>query len=810
MSLHISWLRSVSLLALSFLGASFLCEPSGAEELECPEQKGAHSVEAIDLRNLKPDPRVFEEMFPDELNELSAAMAAPAQDDEITRFEPPPPATSFRRVWRSKGSLRSSGAGLDQSYGYNRSALANNDLAVPYIGDASSATSSAIRVGFDDQIIGFDALTRASPPSDPRLENADLSALQTAALIHAKERSGAPSAEPKEDGKETERSAQCPMGHQWRVAVLRFGTNYYYDEQFYQTITGLIAHKLIDTSQLSIEQGPHVRTTERGRNYVLEGLESDGTLAPSAGLAANYDVVAFNRIAREGARSERAAERAAESAERNAGRTAERNATPLPAQRASNFDPHWGARQNAEVAPSAKPSRGPQPDEMLQPQMISYDAYRLWHGADDHTHRSDYYMPLFKNFTEPSGYAYYVELTQDSCFSLQADGYYSSEWDIELHRKQIQTIYERAQRGELDMVLVFGLYDISLFAQMGFNIPVIVVGHDQDILYNSMGQSLADAQSLSMPSIIPPVPAERRASASPVTALDVEYGANSLVVRAPDGTLTQAVTTDEDGEAPGSYFVPPDHAAPNYGLNAQDDSPAEILAEIGGQAEATLGIVTDNAFSLGEFSPYRNIFVHLDPIMHFDDLVNFYHMMRFKKLGVIMDTGKTFRQLHSLDEIRSTLASFDVQIQVCTGELITKDRAKARSEFERCSTELIDQGVDAVYVTRNSATTINKLYSQLWPFTSKGIAVFARGSTAEVKAGALMGYSYGYSESFRHYQAQVISSVMNGRSLNTISQYFYPRRILTVNAKIASLIGWYPSYNDLSKIDITYLDVASQ
>ena len=65
---------------------------------------------------------------------------------------------------------------------------------------------------------------------------------------------------------------------------------------------------------------------------------------------------------------------------------------------------------------------------MLQPQMISYDAYRLWHGSDDHTHRSDYYMPLFKNFTEPSGYAYYVELTQDSCFSLQADGYYSSEW----------------------------------------------------------------------------------------------------------------------------------------------------------------------------------------------------------------------------------------------------------------------------------------------------------------------------------------------------------------------------------------------
>ena len=150
-----------------------------------------------------------------------------------------------------------------------------------------------------------------------------------------------------------------------------------------------------------------------------------------------------------------------------------------------------------------------------------------------------------------------------------------------------------------------------------------------------------------------------------------------------------------------------------------------------------------------------------------------------------------------------------MRTEICTGELISEDKAKASAEFERCATTLIKSGVDAVYLTRTSAISLKHLYSQLWPFTSRGIAVFSRGSTSEVKAGALMSYSYGYAESFRHYQAQVISSVMNGRSVNTLSQYFYPRQILTVNAKIASMIGWYPPYNDLSKIDITYLDIAS-
>ena len=811
-----------------------------------------NAVEAVDVRDLKRGPRVLEDMFQDELNELSAMLAPEASNDDISRFEPPPPTTTFRRVWKSKGALRSNGSGCDSERALARSKAHNPDLVVPYIGDASSANSNAIRVGFDDQILGFDGLTCATSKGQERLENTELSALQTAALLHATESAGeqVPSFGPAREGATAPNFSKCPMGHQWRIAVMRFGTNYYYDEQFYQTITGLIAHKLIDTSRLKIEQGPHVRTTTNGRTYALEGLSS-------------YDVVAYNPSWQEGLGtsglpSPSAAAASASTATSAATSTAAAAQLSTPGAEPSlsqelisglTADPYA-----ASVAQGLENRRigivgTEQPPQ--EPVMIAADNYKLWHPENDFTHRSDYYMPLFRNFADPAGYAYYVELTQDSCFSLRADAYYSSEWDIDLHEWQIQEVYERSVKGEIDMVLVFGLYDISRFDQRHFDIPIIVVGHDQDILYNNFTQSLSAAGQVSAAARHRARANEQDSSAAQASAFEAEFDraldsalAAAQVSAAAAGTAggkangTAASATPSTGAALGAGTTA--SAAPGAGATAVaaatddfvtisggdallvqseeqrasqgdlgQDTPQEILRELGPKADATLGIVTDTAFSLGEFSPYRNIFVHLDPIKQYDDLVNFYHMMGFTKLGVIVDNSHTFRQLHSVEEIRSALAPFNVRTEICTGELISKDKAKARSEFDRCTATLIASGVDAVYLTRTSALSLDLLYSQLWPFTSRGIAVFSRGSTSEVKAGALMSYSYGYAESFRHYQAQVISSVMNGRSINTLSQYFYPRQILTVNAKIASMIGWYPPYKDLSKIDITYLDIAS-
>ena len=154
------------------------------------DQLGAHTVEAVDVRALKRASRVLEDLFQDELNDLNAVLSPEASDEDLERFEPPPPTTTFRRVWKSKGYLRSNASGSDIDRALARSKAHNPDLVVPYIGDSSSANSSTIRVGFDDQILGFDGITRASLSDEERLENAELSALQTAALMHATESAG--------------------------------------------------------------------------------------------------------------------------------------------------------------------------------------------------------------------------------------------------------------------------------------------------------------------------------------------------------------------------------------------------------------------------------------------------------------------------------------------------------------------------------------------------------------------------------------------------------------------------------------------
>ena len=64
--------------------------------------------------------------------------------------------------------------------------------------------------------------------------------------------------------------AHCPMGKQWKVAVLQLGVSYDYDEMFYQTLVGLIHKGLIDTSRVDYAR---VQAHQRYKQQQKSALE---------------------------------------------------------------------------------------------------------------------------------------------------------------------------------------------------------------------------------------------------------------------------------------------------------------------------------------------------------------------------------------------------------------------------------------------------------------------------------------------------------------------------------------------------------
>ena len=714
--------------------------------------------------------------------------------------------------------------------------------------------------------------------------------------------------------------AHCPMGKQWKVAVLQLGVSYDYDEMFYQTLVGLIHKGLIDTSRVDYarvqahqrykqQQKSALEMIVRQRQATAEipyTIQQRDLHVPQ--IDANVDVP-HSRYVQDDMRVR----------------------YPEHALASSNMYPFtlFPLLSNTDMNGDGK---------------TDLDDFPLWQELTRYGAGNGYYIPPKLNFMYPNNYAYYVELSKNSCFSLQDDGYYFSRWDLDRHQQQLSVLADRAKNEEIDMILVFGLYDISWLHAQKFNVPVVVVGHDQDILYNHIvsacdpfyehqirlqglaplsttsaalkdtfstpddaSASAHDSVQVSEADLAQSVQtataaqtATAKTAAQSATAAQVAdsvadskfSGAGSLsqqrkaLEQAPYSSRVIQVTSPhwEDSSPKGAIPDPQVKDLGDMSLPQELEGSAKLVAnkskysssvpcvtdkssrveEIEEESElrsaarselvleqyedvenvaqeeyeqmknnevvaginASYGSTNTNAyfggtcmlnpmankpaFTLYEFSPYPNIHVQLTPIRHFDDIEHYQRIFKFKRLGVIVDNSEIYPSLHSVNEIEGVMWQLGGSTLVCQSRFITPNVKAAARDFERCVQFLAKEDVEAVYLMRNNGSTIHRLYKQLRPLIDKDIPVFSRSGSAEVKSGALMSWAYGYEQSFGRFESNVISQIMHGIAPTRISQYFFPRSIFTVNARIANEISWIPHYLDLLRIDVTYLDVVSR
>ncbi len=169
--------------------------------------------------------------------------------------------------------------------------------------------------------------------------------------------------------------------------------------------------------------------------------------------------------------------------------------------------------------------------------------------------------------------------------------------------------------------------------------------------------------------------------------------------------------------------------------------------------------------------------------------IEFFHsLFNFRRLGVVYEDTPTGRNVVGLKEIEATANALGVELLHCHAVLHDNDAEKVASNVELCHKQLVEQHVDAVYVTTSVAMTKEQIQRTLTPLISAEIPIFSQNSD-NVKGGALLSFVDDSVDEGRN-AARLLLAVRAGVLPRALSQQFQSPRLLAINLRTASHLGW--------------------
>ncbi len=208
----------------------------------------------------------------------------------------------------------------------------------------------------------------------------------------------------------------------------------------------------------------------------------------------------------------------------------------------------------------------------------------------------------------------------------------------------------------------------------------------------------------------------------------------------------------------------------------------------------------------GHFSDTRNVHVIKELNRYAHELSMFYNLFKFKTLGVMYDQNYTISLGQGRYFLQERAEQLGFDMEICTGDLYAKDLKTARSEFERCISELSEKA-DAVYITTCPGADHADFYRQIKPLIDRDIPTLSQRGRQEVAYGALMCAHDSNFEIYGEFEANVIAKVADGVSPQLIPQYYFSPQYISLNLKTARLINWRPPFDFLTAVDYCFRNI---
>jgi ABC-type uncharacterized transport system substrate-binding protein len=205
-----------------------------------------------------------------------------------------------------------------------------------------------------------------------------------------------------------------------------------------------------------------------------------------------------------------------------------------------------------------------------------------------------------------------------------------------------------------------------------------------------------------------------------------------------------------------------------------------------------------------EDSGRDNLMATFNPDFASSQVRIFQEIFHFNKLGIAYEDTLSGRSSISLGAIEKEAALLGVELLRCTNEFDIEDKDLASDRLLACHEQLVSSGAEAVYITYNMGMVPEKILELIAPMTKANIPTFSQAGSGEVARGVLMSISRSNLQDEGRFIAEAFSAIVNGAKPRSLAQGFSGIISLSLNLRMAALIGWNPPLEILVAVDEIY------
>ena len=183
----------------------------------------------------------------------------------------------------------------------------------------------------------------------------------------------------------------------------------------------------------------------------------------------------------------------------------------------------------------------------------------------------------------------------------------------------------------------------------------------------------------------------------------------------------------------------------------------------------------------------------------------FHSIFNFKRMGIAYDDSDSGRNSISLKDIEQATHDLNIELVHCKNIFNIEDVNLSAERLKQCHKQLVQEKVDAVYLTYNLAITKETMPKVLKPILDAKLPTFSQQGGYDVRNGVLMSISDESGDKAEgEFCANLVSKIIDGVMPRKLNQIFNLPIRLDLNIHNASIIGWDPSLEVLVKVDNFY------
>jgi ABC-type uncharacterized transport system substrate-binding protein len=238
----------------------------------------------------------------------------------------------------------------------------------------------------------------------------------------------------------------------------------------------------------------------------------------------------------------------------------------------------------------------------------------------------------------------------------------------------------------------------------------------------------------------------------------------------------------------------------------QDIDPADMRVPI--LVIAVTDAVEAGIIPSADDSGRDNLLAFVQPGRYKRQIRIFHELIGFSRLGIVYADTPAGRSYVALREIEAAAGEAGVELVRCTNVYLSDSEGvdEITERLRACHERLVEQGVDAVYLTysQNVDGVYNKI--SLEPLLKAGLPTFAQQGASLVKRGALLSLAGNEIKTEGFFAAEALEKILNGSPPRSLSQHFESPVSLAVNLRTATITGWNLPMAVLAAVDEFYRD----